>query len=100
MHWQHTAPRSACPEEPRLRSVRNSVTLRMVRKGFGFAVYEVRDASDRLRAEFEPARYEGTPDEGLPARLAEILQVVQDAREVLADDRLRDEYLRGLGDAS
>ena len=60
--------------------------------------HEVREAADRLQAEFEPGRFAGQPDEGLPTRLAEILQVIQDAREVLADDRLRDEYLRGLGD--
>jgi len=61
--------------------------------------HEVREAADRLAAEFEPRRFAGVADEGLPARLAEILQVLQDAREVLADDRLREEYLRGLGDA-
>ena len=59
--------------------------------------HEVRDAAERLRAEFEPRRFAGVPDESLPSRLAEILQVIGDAREVLADDRLRDEYLRGLG---
>ena len=59
--------------------------------------HEVREAADRLRAEFEPRRFAGLADDGLPARLAEILQVVEDARAVLADDRLRDEYLRGLG---
>jgi CheY-like chemotaxis protein len=61
--------------------------------------HEVREAADRLAAEFEPRRFEGSADEGLPGRLGEILQVIQDAREVLADDRLREEYLRGLGDA-
>jgi len=59
--------------------------------------HEVRDAAERLRAEFEPRRFAGVPDDSLPARLAEILQVVEDASAVLADDRLRDEYLRGLG---
>jgi hypothetical protein len=61
--------------------------------------HEVREAADRLQAEFEPRRFAGQPDEELPGRLAEILQVILDAREVLSDDRLRDEYLRGLGDA-
>ncbi|HET6440323.1 MAG TPA: DUF4388 domain-containing protein [Anaeromyxobacter sp.] len=61
--------------------------------------HEVREAADRLLTEFEPGRFAALPDEGLPARLAEIHQVVRDAREVLSDDRLRDEYLRGLGDA-
>jgi CheY-like chemotaxis protein len=61
--------------------------------------HEVREAAERLLAEFDPQRFAGVQDEGLPARLAEIVQVLQDAREVLADDRLRDEYLRGLSDA-
>jgi hypothetical protein len=59
--------------------------------------HEVREASERLAAEFDPRRYHGVKEDGLPAKLSEILQVVQDAREVLADDRLREEYLRGLG---
>ena len=62
--------------------------------------HEVREAAERLQAEFDPRRFAAQGDEGLPARLAEILEVVHDAREVLADDRLRDEYLRGLGDVS
>jgi CheY-like chemotaxis protein len=59
--------------------------------------HEVRDAAQRLASEFDPRRFP-QDDEGLPGRLAEILQVVNDAREVLANERLRDEYLRGLGD--
>ncbi|MFO0583016.1 MAG: DUF4388 domain-containing protein [Anaeromyxobacter sp.] len=60
--------------------------------------HEVRDAADRLAAEFAPARFSGVREEGLPARLEEILRVVADAREVLADERLREEYLKGLGE--
>ncbi|WP_242394624.1 DUF4388 domain-containing protein, partial [Anaeromyxobacter oryzisoli] len=60
--------------------------------------HEVREASDRLLAELDPQRYGGARDESLPATLAEIQAVVKDARDVLADDRLRDEYLRGLGE--
>jgi hypothetical protein len=61
--------------------------------------HEVREAAERLQTEFDPRRFASQGDEGLPGRLAEILEVVRDAREVLADERLRDEYLRGLGDA-
>jgi hypothetical protein len=61
--------------------------------------HEVREAAERLQSECDPRRFPTQGDEGLPARLAEILQVVHDAREVLADERLRDEYLRGLGEA-
>jgi hypothetical protein len=60
--------------------------------------YEVREASERLAAEFDPRRYQGIREDALDERLAEIRRVVADAREVLADDRLREEYLRGLGD--
>jgi hypothetical protein len=60
--------------------------------------HEVRQAAERLFAEFEPRRYQGIREEGLQGRLDEILRVVADAREILVDDRLRDEYLRGLGD--
>ncbi|MFT3914408.1 MAG: DUF4388 domain-containing protein [Anaeromyxobacteraceae bacterium] len=60
--------------------------------------HEVREAADRLAAEFAPGRFAGVREEGLPARLEEILRVVADAREVLADERLREEYLKGLGE--
>jgi hypothetical protein len=60
--------------------------------------HEVRDAHERLRAEFDPRRFLGVREEGLEARLEEILRVVEDARDVLADDFLRAEYLRGLGE--
>jgi CheY-like chemotaxis protein len=61
--------------------------------------HEVRDAADRLFAEFDPRRFAGMKDEALLGKLEEILRVVADAREVLADERLREEYLRGLGGA-
>ena len=60
--------------------------------------HEVREAADRLGAEFDPRRYRGVKEEGRDERLDEILRVVADAREILVDDRLRDEYLRGLGE--
>jgi curved DNA-binding protein CbpA len=61
--------------------------------------HEVRDAAERLFAELDPARFAGMKDETLPDKLEEILRVVADAREVLADERLREEYLQGLGGA-
>jgi len=60
--------------------------------------HEVRGAYERLRAEFDPQRFQGLREDGLEERLDEIRRVVADARDVLADDRLRDEYLRGLGE--
>ena len=61
--------------------------------------HAVRDAAERLFAELDPARFAGMKDEALPEKLEEILRVVADAREVLADERLREEYLHGLGGA-
>jgi CheY-like chemotaxis protein len=61
--------------------------------------HEVRDAAERLFAEFDPHRFAGMKDEALPGKLEEILRVVADAREVLADERLREEYQHGLGGA-
>jgi CheY-like chemotaxis protein len=60
--------------------------------------HEVREAFERLRAELDPRRFQGVREEGLAARLDEIQRVLADARDVLADDRLRGEYLRGLGE--
>jgi len=59
--------------------------------------HEVREAADRLLAEFAPHRYAGFQEDGLAEKLDEIGAVVRDARDVLADDRLRGEYLQGLG---
>jgi CheY-like chemotaxis protein len=59
--------------------------------------YEVREAAGRLAAEFDPGRYAGYREPGLPDELDEILRVVAEAREVLLDDALRAEYLVGLG---
>jgi len=60
--------------------------------------YEVREAAGRLAGEFDPGRYAGYREPGLPDRLDEILRVVAEAREVLSDDALRAEYLVGLGE--
>jgi hypothetical protein len=58
--------------------------------------HEVRAAAERLTGEFQAERFRGHEEEGLPARLEEIRRVVADAREVLADPFLREEYERGL----
>jgi hypothetical protein len=83
----------------KLEQVRRADYFTVLGVGRHGTPHEVREAADRLQGEFDPRRFAGVAEEGLPARLAEILQVIQDAREVLADDRLREEYLRGLGDA-
>ena len=60
--------------------------------------HEVREAAVRLSAEFDPARFQAFRDDALRGQLEEILRVVADAREVLANDALRGEYLGALGD--
>jgi hypothetical protein len=60
--------------------------------------HEVREAFERLRAEHDPRRFHGVREEGLEVRLDEIQRVLADARDVRADDRLRAEYLGGLGE--
>jgi hypothetical protein len=60
--------------------------------------HEVRASAERLTAEFRPERFGGLQEEGLPARLEEIRRVLADAREVLADPLLREEYQRGLSE--
>jgi len=60
--------------------------------------HEIREAYERLRTEFDPRRYQGPREDGLLGRLDEIQRVVADARDVLVDDFLRAEYLRGLGE--
>ncbi len=59
--------------------------------------HEILEAVARLEAELDPGRHDGAFDEALAARLAEILGVVRDARDVLGDERLRQAYLAGLG---
>lgn len=60
--------------------------------------YEVREAADRLAAEFDPGRYAGYREPGLREQLDEIGSVLSQAREILSEDGLRAEYLAGLGD--
>lgn len=60
--------------------------------------YEVREAAERLEAEFDPGRYAAYREPGLREQLEEIRGVLGEAREVLCDDELRAEYLSGLGE--
>jgi CheY-like chemotaxis protein len=56
---------------------------------------EIGQAADRLLAEFAPAAPDGVPPD---ARLADIRQVLEDARDVLLDDELRSAYLAALAE--
>jgi CheY-like chemotaxis protein len=58
--------------------------------------HEVRDAADRLLADFDPRRFTGHADDDLVAKVDEIRRVLLDAREVLSDDELREAYVEGL----
>jgi hypothetical protein len=82
----------------KLEQVRRADYFTILGLGRVCTPHEVREAAERLLAEFDPRRHAGGGEAGLPARLAEIRQVVADARDVLADDALRAEYVRGLGE--
>jgi hypothetical protein len=58
--------------------------------------YEVQQAFERLSREFQPARF-GDLDRGDTAeQLEEIQRVLGEARDVLADERLRQDYARHM----
>ncbi len=58
--------------------------------------YEIRASAERLLAGLDPDRWAGVSQPGLAERLAEVRRVVDEARQVLADDELRAAYLQGL----
>ncbi|HYG68276.1 MAG TPA: DUF4388 domain-containing protein, partial [Anaeromyxobacteraceae bacterium] len=102
----HQAGRPAAATSAAIDLARVREKLEQVRRADYFTIlgvgrhctpHEVRDAADRLSAEFDPARFAALREDGLPAHLDEIRGVLADAREVLADDVLREEYVRGLG---
>jgi hypothetical protein len=81
----------------KLEQVRRADYFTILGVGRTCTPHEVREAAARLLAELAPERWAGAHEAGLPARLEEIRRVVAEAREVLEDDPLRQEYLRGLG---
>jgi CheY-like chemotaxis protein len=56
--------------------------------------YEVQQSYERLQREFHPDRYGSIKDPVVRDRLEEIQRVLAEARDILADDALRDEYAR------
>jgi hypothetical protein len=84
--------------EEKLDQVRRADYFVILGLGRGSTPYEIREAADRLLASVSPEQFAGVASDGLPAKLDEIRQVVADARDVLADDALRAEYLTGLGE--
>ena len=98
---QHVETRTIDMHIARLRE-----KLDQVRRADYFAIlglsrrctpHEIREAADRLAAEFDPGRFEGLPDPELSGMAGEIRRVVAEAREVLSAEDLRREYLAGLG---
>jgi hypothetical protein len=62
----------------------------------GATPYEIRGSADRLLAELDAPRWALLDEPGLDDRIAEVRRVVAEARDVLADDELREAYLAGL----
>ena len=100
--------RGGAPAGPSLDLARAREKLEQVRRADYFAIlglsrrctpHEIREAADRLSAEFDPLRFEGLREPELPRMAEEIRRVVAEAREVLSADDLRREYLAGLGGA-
>jgi CheY-like chemotaxis protein len=60
--------------------------------------YEIREAAERLLSELTLERFDALVADGLAAKLEEIRQVMEEARDILLDDVLRAEYLTGLGE--
>jgi CheY-like chemotaxis protein len=96
-------PASAAATAIDLARVRDK--LDQVRRADYFAIlgvarsctpHDVREAADRLLADFDPRRFAGHADDELVAKVEEIRRVLLDAREVLADDELREAYVEGL----
>jgi CheY-like chemotaxis protein len=106
--FQHGRPAAAAVAAIDLARIREK--LEQARRADYFTVlgvgrvctpHEVREAAARLLSEFDLARLDaaGLADRAapeLPAHLREIRQVVADAQAVLADETLREEYVRGL----
>jgi CheY-like chemotaxis protein len=58
--------------------------------------YEIQQAYDRLAREFQPARFGELNRTEVAERLEEIQRVLAEARDVLSDDRLRQDYGRHI----
>ena len=81
----------------KLEQVRRADYFAILGLGRGCTAYEVREAAERLLTELVLERFEaGAPR--VAADVREIRRVVEDARDVLADDAVRAEYLASLED--
>lgn len=98
-------PEAAVPSSSAIDLARVEERLEQVRTADYFSIlgvaractpYEVREAAERLLSELTPGRFEAAATGALEVKLAEIRQVVEEARDVLADDELRAEYLAAV----
>jgi CheY-like chemotaxis protein len=96
------AARAADPEvdlarlQEKLEQVRRADYFTILGLSRTATPYEIRASAQRLLAELDPDRWAGVGEPGVPERLAEVRQVVDEARQVLTDDELRAAYLQGL----
>ncbi len=84
--------------DEKLDQVRRADYFVILGLGRACTPYEIREAAERLLSELTPERFDAVVADGLPAKLEEIRQVVEEARDILLDDVLRAEYLAGLGE--
>ncbi len=54
--------------------------------------YEIEQSYDRLAREFQPGRFQGLRNPELPGQLDEIQRLLAEARDILVDEGLREEY--------
>lgn len=83
--------------DERLDLVRRADYFAILGLGRGCTPYEIRQAAERLLEELVEERFGSSAVEGLSAKLGEIRQVIEEARDILCDDALRAEYVAALG---
>jgi len=84
--------------EEKLELVRRADYFTILGVGRDATPHALRDAADRLLASFAAEGFPGPLEPELERKLAEIREVVSEARAILVDDELRAEYLAGLGE--
>ena len=79
----------------KLEQVRRADYFAILGLGRGCTTYEVKEASERLLSELAVERFDPA-EPGVAADLHEIRRVVEEARDILADDVVRAEYLASI----
>jgi len=83
--------------DERLELVHRADYFAILGLGRACTPYEIRQAAERLLLEVADERFRPQAGDGLAAKLCEIRQVVEEARDILSDDALRAEYVAALG---